>query len=391
MHNQADGSGLITNFTKNNKLYVKAKASSPVPLRIDLKDQDGYATTNPSVARGIGTEFSILEFDFTGTYMDGGFGGTACDAADAPCPVNGAVISDLLLYLDPDVGGYDGIVTIDWISTIDPLETIGSGPVGLNDYADNFDVDNMDFIDPSDGLIVSEDGGVITITGDGSSGAFAPTGFKLHDGADTVLVNARANDDKLFLRVKASTADLPLRIDVEDNLGFASTSGGVTELVGTDYSIVEFDFASAYLDGGFGGTACDVGPCPVDDQRISALQFYIDPAIGAFNGTLDIDWISFGQPLTVSVVDENLINTAKLFPNPVLNEAYLQFNALVPGELRVEVLDLMGRSVLLQNFGQVSTGEFNGRVNLTNLNSGFHVMRFFLDGKLAFTSKFTKE
>jgi hypothetical protein len=145
------------------------------------------------------------------------------------------------------------------------------------------------------------------------------------------------------------------------------------------------------LDGGFGGTACDVGPCPVDDQRISALQFYIDPGIGAFNGTMDIDWISFGQPLTVSVVDENLINTAKLFPNPVLNEAYLQFNALVTGELRVEVLDLMGRTAILQNFGQVSTGEFNGRINLTNLNSGFHVMRFFIDEKLAFTSKFTKE
>ena len=389
LHN---GNGpVLANLTKNNKLYIKAKSSSDVPLRIDLMDQGGYATTNPSVSRTIGTEFSILEYDFTDTYMDGGFGGTSCDMADAPCPVNGAVISNLLIYVDPDNGGFNGTVTIDWLSTIDPLETINSGPIGIDDYADEFGSENLDFINASDGLTASEDGGVITITGDGTAGQFAPTAFKLHEGVDTVLVNAKANDDKLFVRLKASSNDLPVRIDVEDNLGFASTSGGVTQLVSDSYSIIEYDFSGAYLDGGFGGTACNVGPCPVDDERISALQIYINPSVAGFDGSVDIDWISFGEPLMVNVIDENLVNTAKIFPNPVLSEAYLQFNALVNGKVQVEVLDLMGRSAMLKDFGQISTGEFNGKLELENLSKGIHILRFFIDGRLAFTSKFVKE
>ena len=63
--------------------------------------------------------------------------------------------------------------------------------------------------------------------------------------------------------------------------------------------VYELDYTNSLNDGGFGGSPCtsDTAPCPVDPARIANLQFFLEPGVGMFNGTVDIDWISFGTSL----------------------------------------------------------------------------------------------
>lgn len=393
-HDKETGEAQTIDLTSNNKLYIKAKASvANVPFRIDLVDADGFVTTSPDRRVNLTEDYVIYEYDFSGTYTDGGFGGTACDTG--PCDVDGTNITSFLFYIDPDNGGYDGTVTLDWFSTIDPLESIvdpnpNDGPKGADEYKDQL-TDGMPFFMGSDALAVSSNEGIITITGDGSSGAFEPVGYNLHIGQDSVIVNAVSNQDKVFIRAASSRADLPLRLDLIDNKNLHTSLAGITQLVGTEMNIIEYSFTGNYQDGGYGGTGCDTGPCAVDGERIAQLNFYLDAGVGAFDGTLDIDWISFGEPISVDVVDTDLLESARIFPNPVVETLNLELNSLTSGNIHASFVDISGRTIKAGNVGTAQVGSNYLTIPMADLSPGLYIMNINIDGKRAFFQKLIVE
>lgn len=387
-HDTESGAPIVVDLTVNDKLYVKAKSSvAGTPLRIDLVDGEGFATTNPATVATVSEEYEILEFDFAGTYTDGGFGGTSC--MTGPCPVDGTNITDLLFYIDPDNGGYNGTFTIDWISTIDPLEDIGDpvGPLGLDDYTDEMDDNSLDFISDNEGLAIIAEEGQLKVIGDGTSGAFAPVLYQCHIGADSVIVNAMANENKVYIRARSTVDGLPLRVDLQDNQGYLTSLAGLTQGMTTEFETYEFDFTNNYQDGGFGGTPCMAGPCPVDPSRIEVLQFYINPGIGAFDGELHIDWISFGQPLSVKVIDQENVSSAKVYPNPAQDFVNLDLVLNTAKNGMVSLTDITGKVLLHQNLSTVSQGSSNHLIDISSLNLGMYLLTLTLDGQPAYFEK----
>jgi len=386
-----DGQPMILDITSNDKVYIKVKSSvDGTPLRIDVVDEEGFATTNPSVARTMTTEYTIHEFDFSGTYTDGGFGGTACDTG--PCDVDGSTIANFLIYIDPDNGGYDGTVTIDWISTIEPLEPIidDGGPLGVDSYSDQFDDDSLENIEGVDGLELAADGTYLTITGDGTSGMWDAVGYAMHEGSDSIIVNAESNENKVFIRVRSSIADIPMRLDLVDNQGFHTSFAGLTQNVTSDFSILEFDFSGNYTDGGYGGTACETGPCQVDGKRIGGMTLYIDPGVGAYNGIMDIDWISFGEPLSTNVVDLELASGGKMYPNPVHDMLYLELESKVSGSMNAVISNLNGNILQKTSLGNATLGTNSTAVSLQDLASGMYILTITINGQPAFVNKVVK-
>lgn len=387
-HDQTTGDQLTLDLTSNNKLYLKVKSTvDGTPLRIDLQDMPGFATTEPATIRMIGTEYSVLEFDYTGTYSDGGYGGTACDTG--PCAVDGTTIQRFLVYIDPDNGGFDGTVTIDWISTIDALETItvDPGPLGIDDYADEFEDNLLDFTNGESGLTTVAEDGLLKVIGDGTSGAFTPVVYEMHQGTDSVIVNVAGNDNLLYIRARSTVADLPLRVDLQDQVGFLTSQAGLQNLVGTEFSTLEYNYSGAYVDGGFGGTPCAQGPCVVDGERVKFLQYYINPGIGAFDGELHIDWISVGEPLMVNVIDQELVSGGKIYPNPASQEAYIEIDSRVAGTLKVSIVDVNGQFISSQNVGNIVPGNNSVKLSLDNLATGMYFLNISIDNQAAFYSK----
>ena len=391
-HDQETFEPLTLDMTSNNKLYMKVKASVPTSIRVDLVDELGYATTEPATVAFVSEDYQVLEWDFEGTYSDGGYGGTSCEPGTGPCPVDGTVVTDFLVYIDADNGGYNGVVTIDWFSTIDPLETIvdpgGGGPTGLEAYSDEFTANDA-AVWTSDNYAINLAEGEVTATGDGSAGQYSTLTYQLNDGGDSVAVDAVINDDKIFIRAKSTGTATILRMDLIDSKGFHTSGAGLTANLTAEYDVYEYNFAGAYTDGGFGGTACEpgTGPCPVDGERVSFLNFYPDPDIGGFAGDITIDWVSFGEPLMVNVVDYDIASGGKLYPNPVAHELYLDIATVQSGNMVVEFTDLLGQVHSSQSFGQVAAGNNTFTLQTADIAQGMYVVSILVDGRQAFTAK----
>ncbi len=389
-HNTEDLSALTVDMTSNNKLYVKAKSTVPnSTLRIDLVDADGFVTTEPATTATINEEYAILEFDYTGTYTDGGYGGTACDMG--PCDVDGMTVQNMLFYIDPTTGGYGGTMTIDWISTIRPIDetpVVDNGPVGIDDYADSMDDNLLDFISDNDGLVTLAEEGQLKIVGDGTSGAFSPIVYEMHEGMDSVIVNAVNNENKLYIKARSTVDGLPLRVDVQDNQSFLTSLAGLTQGLTEDFAVYEFDFTNNYSDGGFGGTACEAGPCPVDGERLQNILLYLNPGIGAFSGEVHIDWISFGSPIEIlDVIDHAKLNSAQIYPNPTSDKFVLEFDSQKSANGNISILDISGKVVQNVSIGTTQAGLNTHSVDISALDAGFYLVNLQLDNTTASVNK----
>lgn len=392
LHDQQTLEPILTDLTPNNKVWIKAKSSVDLTnLRIDVIDEMGFVTNENANQMSLSTDYQIFEYDFTGRYVDAGFGGAPC--TDPPCLVDASKIATMLFYVDPGVSGFVGTVTIDWVSTIEPLEDSNPEPVGILDYADDFDNGDNSFHGDAAGLVNTETNSILTITGDGTGGAYGAITYEPHDQDlnEEVRLNVEGGDGKVFIYVRSSVADIPFRMDLIDLQGYTTNSSAVQPVLPTTYGLVEYDFTGRYLDAGFSPDCPNGTTCPVDGKRVEALLFYPDPDNGGFEGTIDIDWISFGAPLTVSVVDHDQASSAKVYPMPAKNEIVLEMDLLQGGEVTIEIFDMLGQKTAIQHRSFQPAGLMYQPINLSQLGTGMYVLMASIDGRIVASEKITKE
>ncbi len=391
LHDQETLEPKMTDLSSNNKVWIKAKASiDGTPLRIDVIDEQGFTTNDDGIVQNLSTEYAIFEYDFTGKYEDAGWS-QACE--EGPCLVDATTISSMLFYVDPGTSGYDGIVTIDWVSTIDPLEDPNPEPIGIVGYSDQFsNGDNMFHTDAT-GLVNTEMDDILTITGDGTSDAYGAIAYDPHDQDlnEEVRLNVEDGGGKVYIYARSSVPNMPFRIDLVDLQGYTTNSNAAQEELPAEYEVVEYDFTGNYLDAGWSADCPNNTTCPVDGKRIEVLLLYPDPDNGEFNGTVDIDWISFETPLSVSVIDYDQAKSAKLYPMPVKNEVVFEMDLVEGGEVTIEVYDMLGRQTAVQHQSYQSAGMMHQPVNLAQLNTGMYILTAKVNGQLVVTEKLTKE
>lgn len=133
------------------------------------------------------------------------------------------------------------------------------------------------------------------ITGTGVAEAWTAFTYGFHtENGSATQINAAANP-KLYIRVKGTNSP-ELRIDFQDVSGYVTNQNPTSVNLESNYKTYEFDFTNKLADGGYGGSCTDA-PCTVDASKISSLVFFVNPGSGGFSGTIDIDWISIGEPL----------------------------------------------------------------------------------------------
>ena len=163
-------------------------------------------------------------------------------------------------------------------------------------YADGLDTAYNRFTGSPAGVTFAVADGVLTFTGDGTAPPYQTFRYDL---PDELLVDVPASNNLLFIGARTLSGEpVNLRIDLIDENENATTNAGRTAAIsGTDFRDYAYNFTDGYQDGGYGGTGCTANaPCPVNGNRIVALAFYPEPAAGGFEGTVQIDYISFGAP-----------------------------------------------------------------------------------------------
>jgi len=388
-HDKLTGEGISLDMEPGqNKVYVKAKTNGgTVPLRVDLVDIEGYVSTQPSLTRVVEEEYSVFEFDFTGGYIDAGYGGTACETG--PCPMDPTQITTLLFYPNPAEGAYAGDIVIDYVSVGQELDD-SEGPLGLLNYQDQTDAAEPFVVSP-DGYSSSFANSEWTITGDGTGGEFALVEYNLYNAqGENIIANSMGSGNTLFIRAKSSVDQTVLRTDMTDNMGFSTTLAGLANTLTTDYAVYEYNFDGNYTDGGYGGTACTTGPCPVDGERIAQFGFFVNPGTAAFAGDVTIDWLAF-QDLTTSVEDVDALDALHVYPNPATTELGVSFDLVEKSDVVLRLYDVTGRLVATQNLDNQATGNNFVRMNISDLTQGIYFLQVNVNGQNAQAISVVKE
>lgn len=306
------GTPIIIDVTGTNKLFVRAKASSiGTELRVDVQDAAGFVTSVAGITKVLTNDYVTLEYDFTGLYNDGGFGGTPCNSMTAPCAVDGSMTQQFVIFVDPGVGSFSGNVVIDYISV---GEDVGGGGNMSDIFQDHFDVDSSltSMVDVPLGFTTSlQNGTEIVLRGDGTGGEFSPFAYEFRSppSYESIDLDLNEGNGKVFIKMKSSVPSTVVRVDVQDINGFVSTQGSLQRIINEEYSVYEYDFTGVYADLGFGGTPCtmETAPCPLNSERIASLLFFIEPGVGAFAGDIIIDYISIGTSLEPAGDDPELV------------------------------------------------------------------------------------
>lgn len=387
LHDKETGEAIVLDVTPADfKLFVKMKTGmGNEPIRIDLVDSSGLVGNLMSLTKTVNDEFSVYEYNYRDILNDGGFGGTACEELDAPCPLDPTAITSLLLTARPGDGGFDGTLFIDYISFGQPLEgedpPVDNGPTGLVNLSDDFNEQSPLFLGEAPGYVNSFADGAITFTGDGTNGMFSAINYAFHEATgDSIIADAIGSNDLLYVRARASVG-VDLRIDLVDNEGFATTQAGVTNTLTPEYTVLAYNYNGSYTDGGFGGTACDAGPCLVDGRRVAELAFYVAPGVGGYTGAVDIDWVSFGDPL-VNVDEVPELESMSVFPNPVRNQVGIDYTLLQGGQVGFQVYDAMGRRVFTQAPEIRSAGTNFDTADLSRLATGLYHLQLNYNGRV---------
>ncbi len=388
-HDKVTGEGISLDLTPaQDKVFIKAKTNGgTVPLRVDLVDIDGFVSTQPSLTRVVEEEYSVFEFDFSGGYVDAGYGGTACETG--PCPLDATQITTVLLYPNPAEGMYAGEVIIDYISVGQELDD-SSGPLGVLNYQDQTDGAEP-FVANPDGYSSTFSGGEWTITGDGTGGEYALIDYDMYSVAGTpIIANAMGSGNVLYMRAKSSVDQTVLRADLTDNMGFTTSLAGLSNTLTTDYAVYEYNFDGNYTDGGYGGTACETGPCPVDGERIAKMGLFVNPGVAAFAGDVTIDWFAF-QDLTTNVDDVEALDALHVYPNPATTELGISFDLTEKSDVSLRLYDVTGRLVATQNLDNQASGNNFARMSVSELTNGIYFLQVNVNGQNANAISIIKE
>lgn len=373
-----------------SKIFVRARVTEgAVPLRIDIVDSTGLATNVAAITKRITSDWDVYSYDFNGNFGDAGYGGAAGCSPEMPCQVDPEIIRDIFLYLNPGsmAGMFNGRLEIDWISVGQPLEVAPPSEVGVDNYSDVLDNVNEFISGSPSGITFTTTDGLLTLTGDGTSPTFQQVRYALRDEEGNAgKANVASSNDKLFIRARLRDADgAMLRIDLGDEANFQTTNAGASLTIAGGFQVYEYDYANRYFDGGYGGTACPnsggADPCAVDAERITALYFYPNPDNGQFAGSIDIDWLSFGEALVIDGINEFAeLEGMRLFPNPATDEVAVEFDLVETSNIAISLFDGLGRRVLVQDFGQRVAGNHFNRLDVSELATGTYYVQVSVNG-----------
>ncbi|WP_298314085.1 glycoside hydrolase family 9 protein [uncultured Aquimarina sp.] len=167
---------------------------------------------------------------------------------------------------------------------------------GQATYSDDFD-EGILTAESTSAYSASLSNNNLLINANGTAGTFSPFIYTLHNNGSDTSVDI-SNQIKLFIKVKG-TSNPDLRIDIQDQDGFVTNLSPLSVRINNGFTIYELDYSANLQDGGFGGSDCTqaTAPCPVDPSKIAFVQFFVNAAQGGYAGTIEIDWISFGEPL----------------------------------------------------------------------------------------------
>lgn len=178
-------------------------------------------------------------------------------------------------------------------------------------YGDNFDT-TVNTTPGSTSYTTAIVNGALQIVGNGTAGSYATLTYGLHNNGVATSANITSSP-KLFIKAKG-TGNPSFRIDLKDSQGYVTNLNPSSIALRNTYTVFEINYAGKFTDGAYAGTCQASGrpSCVVNPATISGLELFVNAASGGYNGTIDIEWISFGASLDNSAPPTHTIRYNQL-------------------------------------------------------------------------------
>jgi hypothetical protein len=134
---------------------------------------------------------------------------------------------------------------------------------------------------------------------------------------------------------------------------------------------------------GAGTTPFSQSYSAIDNNPSTGISYYRLRQIDMDGNPTDFSPVSI-------MVGNNLVFSASLYPNPVVESAILNYKAENNEPVAVSIFDITGKEVSSNFFGQVVAGENNFNLNTSGLSRGIYFMQI-TNGQKAFSLRFIKQ
>lgn len=102
-----------------------------------------------------------------------------------------------------------------------------------------------------------------------------------------------------------------------------------------------------------------------------------------------MNWLDANMPQVITAVESN--TSFQVYPNPFLNEVYLEYSLSEPGKFEVEWFDSSGKGFHKFSETQISKGAYQTTINTQNWPSGLYYFRAQPGSGPAFSGKYIRQ
>jgi hypothetical protein len=122
---------------------------------------------------------------------------------------------------------------------------------------------------------------------------------------------------------------------------------------------------------------------PTFDSEISWLKGWV---------TQRLQWMDINMPKPVTSVKDRFSNDGiiQVSPNPVSNEMHITYSIKSLGAVAIEITDMFGRRVMIQQENRVLAEVHQTTVDVSQLPAGFYFYRVEISGQVSVTGRFVK-
>lgn len=95
-------------------------------------------------------------------------------------------------------------------------------------------------------------------------------------------------------------------------------------------------------------------------------------ATSAYGNNLYVDNVNFSA--TIGVNEVELINGVNVYPNPLTNMAYVDFNLVAENNVTITIMNTVGQIIKTENLGVMNAGNHNYSMDASSLSNGLYFM-----------------
>jgi hypothetical protein len=185
--------------------------------------------------------------------------------------------------------------------------------------------------------------------------------------APDVDIDLQSSGDPLFEGLSYGDVDGYLDVAADNYVLDVTPAGGADVLA---------SFSAPLADLNLGGAAISV-----------FASGFLDPSVNSDGPAFGL-WASLPEggplvelPVVTSVDEIEALNSLNVYPNPGTDQFTIQLNLAQSKRVTIDMVNLVGQTVLAQDLGQRSVGNNLQQLNIRNLSEGFYLMNITIGDK----------